>query len=113
MGMYFEITKLFTYKIKIMQEEKNISLDEEANISPVEREMLDGAFENNSEDGEQLKRAELDDTDQDGTNLNENSMANDRSGADLDVPGAEADDENEEIGEEDEENNSYSQADTD
>ena len=32
----------------------------------------------------------------------------DRSGDDLDVPGSEEDDANEEIGEEDEENNSYS-----
>jgi hypothetical protein len=37
--------------------------------------------------------------------LNETS---DRSGSDLDIPGSEEDDANEKIGEEDEENNSYS-----
>jgi len=43
--------------------------------------------------------------DDDGEMLNEGS---DRSGRDLDVPGSEDDDADEKIGEEDEENNSYS-----
>jgi hypothetical protein len=98
-----------------MQDEKNTPMDEEANISPVEKEILDGAFENNaySDDEQQLKSAELDNTDEDGTPLNEKSMREDLTGEDLDIPGAEDDDENEGLGEEDEENNSYSEADTD
>ena len=56
-------------------------------------------------DDEQLHISGLDSTDEDGTLLNEKI---DHSGADLDVPGSEEDDANEEIGEEDEENNAYS-----
>ncbi len=113
--MAFEPTNVFTIKTKIMQDEKNTPMDEEANISPVEKEILDGAFENNaySDDEQQLKGAELDNTDEDGTPLNEKSMREDLTGEDLDIPGAEDDDENEGLGEEDEENNSYSEADTD
>ena len=40
--------------------------------------------------------------------LNEKSFEEDMSGADLDIPGAELDDKQEEIGSEDEENNYYS-----
>ena len=40
--------------------------------------------------------------------MNEKTSANAISGSDLDVPGADADDMNEDIGEEDEENNPYS-----
>ncbi|MEO6327968.1 MAG: hypothetical protein ABIO55_03510 [Ginsengibacter sp.] len=39
-------------------------------------------------------------------------MSDSNNGADLDVPGAEDDDANEEIGEEDEENNGYSLSDS-
>ena len=40
--------------------------------------------------------------------MNEKVFEEDMSGGDLDIPGAELDDRNEEIGEEDEENNYYS-----
>lgn len=40
--------------------------------------------------------------------MNEKNFEEDMSGSDLDIPGAELDDLNEEIGEEDEENNYYS-----
>jgi len=59
-------------------------------------------------DASDLERAQLDDTDEDGDPLNEKSSASDQSGRDLDVPGTEDDDDNEDIGEEDEENNEYS-----
>jgi hypothetical protein len=55
-----------------------------------------------------LLEAALDHIDEDGTPLNEGSFKNNVTGADLDVPGAEEDDEDEGIGEEDEENNEYS-----
>lgn len=85
----------------------------DASISSTERALLDESIENSmSVDNNNLKRSELDNTDDDGDLLNEKSMADDISGEDLDVPGAKDDDINEEIGEEDEENNSYSQADT-
>jgi hypothetical protein len=59
-------------------------------------------------DDQQLRRAELDAVDEDGEPLNEKTSANAASGSDLDVPGAGEDDADEKIGEEDEENNSYS-----
>ena len=79
--------------------------DENANteISDEELALLD-ATEDGEEDGE-LRAATLDDSDEDGEKLNE---AIDVSGEDLDVPGSEDDDANEALGEEDEENNSYS-----
>ena len=91
----------------------SIASDTESDISPVERSLLDESIENTmTQDSINLKRSKLDNTDNDGTLLNEKSSADDLSGSDLDVPGAEADDENELIGEEDEENNNYSEADT-
>jgi len=84
-----------------------------ADISPEERHMLDESFVNSiSRDNENLKRAELDNTDSDGLPLNEESSADHLTGDGLDIPGADLDDEDELIGEEDEENNGYSEADT-
>lgn len=86
----------------------------ENDITPEELSLLDDSI-NNIDEGDDihLKRSALDNTDEDGELLNEKSMADDISGEDLDVPGSENDDSNEEIGEEDEENNGYSNADTD
>ncbi len=96
-----------------MNEDKKNTAANDANISPGERSILEDAFSiGDSNEENQLRRSELDSTDEDGEDLNEKSSANDLSGEDLDIPGAEDDDENEEIGEEDEENNGYSQADT-
>ena len=80
--------------------------DNHSDISPDEEELLQRT-ENSmgSDDDVALERAKLDNMDEDGEPLNEQI---DISGKDLDVPGAEEDDANEEIGEEDEENNSYS-----
>lgn len=65
---------------------------------------------NDSTDSEDynLRRAELDNTDDEGDPLNEEGFGEDLSGEDLDIPGAGDDDDDEEIGEEDEENNSWS-----
>ncbi len=82
----------------------------DTDISAEERAMLEAAGEDDEERG--LHRAELDDRDDDGELLNEASSATDKSGRDLDIPGSDDDDDMEDIGEEDEENNSYSQADT-
>ena len=84
----------------------------DTNITPEERELLNNAGDGITGDDERLKRAQLDNTDEDGTPLNEKSGANDLSGEDLDVPGSELDDLDEALGEEDEENNNYSGADT-
>lgn len=85
----------------------------DADITPEERHLLDESIENSfSRDNENLKRSALDNTDAEGVLLNEDSSADDYTGEDLDIPGADLDDANELIGEEDEENNGYSEADT-
>ena len=79
---------------------------DETNVTPEERELLRRSSESMaSDDDEDARKALVDNTDEDGTPLNEKANL---SGRDLDVPGAGDDDEMEEIGEEDEENNSYS-----
>lgn len=81
-------------------------------ITPVELELLNvaGINESADDDDELLAEAQLDDSDEDGEKLNEEI---DLTGEYLDVPGSETDDDNEDIGEEDEENNSYSASDQD
>lgn len=83
--------------------------DTSSDISPLEKELLDTAGEDDEE--RRLHKAEVDNTDEDGDLLNENSSNDSISGSELDVPGSEDDDNDEVIGEEDEENNSYSVAD--
>jgi hypothetical protein len=82
----------------------------ENDISPVEIALLDKAGPEESKDEDYLQRSNLDELDEDGELLNE---ADDLAGDDLDVPGSEIDDANEAIGEEDEENNSFSMRDQD
>ena len=87
-------------------------LELEDDITSEDIALLDATDQDYSTDNEDFKNAELDDTDEDGDELNEKTSASDNSGRDLDVPGSDDDDEDEDIGEEDEENNSYSEADT-
>jgi hypothetical protein len=87
-------------------EEDEIEMDSDTNVSAVEKDLLrksSGGRDTNDEN--QLRDAKLDAVDNEGDPLNER---NDLAANDLDVPGSEDDDANEEIGEEDEENNSYS-----
>ncbi len=80
-----------------------------SNVSPTEKEDLQMSTDSMStKDDINLREAALDNTDDEGSQLNEGNFSNDMSGADLDVPGAEDDDDDEAIGEEDEENNEYS-----
>ncbi len=77
-----------------------------ANVTKDERKALKDATEKVQTDDEKaLQRAKLDNVDEDGDKLNETTGL---SGNDLDIPGSEDDDADELIGEEDEENNSYS-----
>jgi hypothetical protein len=83
--------------------------DPDSDVSASEIEDLEEAANDMpTEDDISLRDAALDNTDEDGTPLNEGSSMNNISGTDLDVPGTEDDDEDEKIGEEDEENNTYS-----
>ncbi|HEX6848873.1 MAG TPA: hypothetical protein VF144_17935 [Chitinophagaceae bacterium] len=90
----------------LLDTDEDILLDNNTNVSGSERDLLRRSSESMATlDDEQLNSSDLDSRDDEGSMLNEKS---DRSGRDLDVPGSEDDDANEEIGEEDEENNSYS-----
>ena len=91
---------------KLLDTDEDIMADNGTNVTNIERDLLQRSSESMSTaDDEQLNLATLDNTDEDGTPLNEKVNM---SGSDLDVPGAEDDDANEKIGEEDEENNAYS-----
>ncbi len=84
----------------------NVAENKDSNISAEELAMLDAAGK--YEEEQLLKKATLDGKDEEGVPLNEKAEALALDGSDLDVPGSEEDDSNEAIGEEDEENNSYS-----
>ncbi len=87
----------------IVNEETTASQD---NVTEEERKALsDAAKKSVTRDQQNLDAAKLDQFDEEGEPLNEGSGF---GGDDLDVPGSELDDDNEEIGEEDEENNPYS-----
>lgn len=91
-------------------ENDDIELGGADNVSADEKSVLQKSADNtNTPEDEDLNNALPDDTDDDGDKLNE---AVDLSGKDLDIPGAEDDDADEAIGEEDEENNDYSLGDT-
>lgn len=86
-------------------DEEDIDANNDTNVSRQERALLKDTESLDNVDDEDLKRARLDDRDFEGEKLNEQTR---QDGKDLDVPGQEADDDNEDIGEEDEENNEYS-----
>ncbi|SHN30148.1 hypothetical protein [Chitinophaga sp. CF418] len=94
----------------ILDDEDEDDIDNESDVTEEERRDLETSANvtPGEEDADSLRRASLDSTDDDGDPLNEGSFGEETSGADLDVPGAELDDENEDIGAEDEENNTYS-----
>jgi hypothetical protein len=97
----------------MMQQDKKPTPVNPSDITETERTDLEDSFSiGDSREEEDLRRSELDSTDGDGTPLNEKTSENDFVGDDLDIPGASLDDADEAIGEEDEENNGYSQADT-
>jgi hypothetical protein len=92
--------------------DEEILESEDSNVSQTEKDDLRKSANDMPGDDQNLRRAALDNTDDDGTPLNEESFKTNVTGTDLDVPGAQQDDANEKIGEEDEENNEYSIAGT-
>ncbi|MEO6637839.1 MAG: hypothetical protein ABIN25_06160 [Ginsengibacter sp.] len=89
--------------------DEDIEESNDSNVSEEEKNDLQRSAEDMpTEDDINLRSAALDNTDEDGTPLNESSFKDNITATGLDVPGAENDDKNEEIGEEDEENNEYS-----
>ena len=87
-----------------------IRMGTEADVSATDVAMLkSGDSYYPSRDEDQLVDASMDNVDFDGEPLNEKGFGlASRTGADLDVPGAEQDDRSEKAGAEDEENNEYS-----
>lgn len=92
-------------------EDNDLRLGGTSNVSREEREDLARMGRDGADDAP-LREGLLDSTDEDGTPLNEKSFGEGRnddvSGDDLDVPGADDDNHDEALGEEDEENNDYS-----
>lgn len=87
----------------------NATPDPATDVTDEEKRLLERTERPVSDDTDNLERLALDNTD--GVEpLNQSANPADM-GEDLDVPGAELDDENEEIGEEDEENNAYTSPD--
>lgn len=81
----------------------------DADVTALEKDLLESADEDMpTNDDRQLKDSFLDETDDEGDPINEGSMTTDVSGGDLDNANFEDDDTGEDIGAEDEENNSYS-----
>jgi hypothetical protein len=93
--------------VGIFDDEDENEMAAGSNVTREEKKALRDAAEKTMDvnDEENLAQAQLDKRDEDGELLNERT---DVSGSDLDIPGSEEDDVNEEIGEEDEENNSFS-----
>ena len=92
------------------QEDDELLMDDESNVSPEEKSLLRRTGRAENDETEDISRMKLDQTDEDAEQLNESGEPLD-FGEDLDVPGADLDYDNEELGEEDEENNSYSNPD--
>lgn len=95
------------------REDGEIRMGGRSNVTPEERaDLASAGRDDGGEDRETLRTGLLDSTDDDGTPLNEKSFGegrnDDLSADDLDVPGANGDDRDEMLGEEDEENEDYS-----
>jgi len=88
----------------VIANDSNVSMQEKKDLQLAEEDMP-------TDDDTNLRKASLDNEDEDGEPLNEGGFGEDVTGDDLDIPGSDADDANEEIGEEDEENNAYSASD--
>jgi AAA ATPase containing von Willebrand factor type A (vWA) domain len=94
------------------EEDDSLNSDTSSNVTMQEKIDLQQTSENMpTKDDQSIVDATMDNEDENGEPLNEEGFGEDVSGDDLDVPGTEADDANEEIGEEDEENNVYSASD--
>jgi hypothetical protein len=101
--------KHFMKKSERIVSKNSVAAGNDGDVSPEERRLLaETARTTPGSDDEAIHRASLDETDEDGTPLEEKGLDQDLAGNDLDVPGADDDDDDEKIGEEDEENNEYS-----
>ena len=87
-------------------------INTESDVTPQEKKLLEkSAGHQPTGETADFNKMALDERDNEGELLNEKGIKQDRTGEDLDTPGAELDNKDENIGEEDEENNVYSQRD--
>lgn len=91
-----------------LDDSEDLTPGTEADVTRGERKTLEQVDYLPTRDENNLVQARMDNVDFENEPLNERSFGEERSGRDLDVPGSETDDRNERLGEEDEENNSYS-----
>jgi hypothetical protein len=91
-----------------LDDSEDLTPGTEGDVSRGERKALENIDYMPTRDENNLVDARMDNTDFQNAPLNERSFGEVRTASDLDVPGAEIDDANERIGEEDEENNDYS-----
>jgi hypothetical protein len=90
----------------VLEDDDDLGLAKGSNVSRAEkRDLARAAIGEDGTEDDVLDEAALDNTDDDGDPLNEDSFGHDRSGDDLDIPGGGEDDE---PGDEDEENEEYS-----
>jgi hypothetical protein len=90
-------------------EDTDLIMGNEADVTKEEQITLQRADEDMpTDDDARLRASALDNEDFEGDPLNEAGLGEDVSGGDLDTSGVDADDAMEAIGEEDEENNTYS-----
>ena len=95
-----------------LNSDSNDDTDNSSNVTSAEKRLLKkSAGHQPTDETEDFNNMVLDEKDNGGELLNEKSIKQDRNGEDLDTPGADLDDDDESIGEEDEENNIYSQRD--
>lgn len=95
------------------EDDQPISMGTDADVTKDDVRQLETTDKDTpTEDEIGLRKAGLDDVDDEGEPLNEAGLSEQLSGDDLDVPGEEDDDADEETGGEDEENNAYSMGDT-
>lgn len=91
------------------EDDASIRMGTDADVTKSERRLLEESQNFlPTQDEVLLRKASLDNKDFEGDRLNEGGFGEQQTGTDLDVPNSESDDQNEAIGEEDEENNSYS-----
>ena len=98
------------FELEENEEEGNVDyvMGTDADVNRDERAALEDDQYLPTHDENHLREAHMDDVDFQGEELNEKGFGSRQSGKDLDVPGEELDDRNENMGEEDEENNAYS-----
>ena len=77
-------------------------------LYPVDEDIYNKSQEQENVNPEDISKNKEPNENDNSESANEKDFAEDESGSDLDVPGAELDDEEEAIGSEDEENNYYS-----